>query len=166
MIVIAAVARFTSLLVVLPLHILVMIRQRHIEIKRLVPLIESQPYEGVLSPSVLDLEHEVPGRIEHGLDGGVTLAREDEAGGEKLAGGGIFQADLAAVLAGDDAEAAGPDLVGLEPLAALVAAAGGARGDFVDGDLANHQEGVLERLLLLLERHRFFFFWMNLMMEV
>ena len=64
-------------------------------------------------------------------------------------------ADLAANVAGDDAEAARPDLVGLEPLAALVAAAGGAGRDLVDGDFADDEEGVLEGLLVVVVRHRF-----------
>lgn len=40
-------------------------------------------------------------------------------------------------MAGDDAETARPDLVGLEPFAAFVAVGGGARGDFENGDFAD-----------------------------
>lgn len=146
----------TLLLVALPpLHVLIMIGQGDVEIEGLVPLGEPQPDEGVLPPAVLDPEHEVAGGVEDGLDGALPLAREDEAGGEELAGARILEPDLAAVLAGDDAEAAGPDLVGLEPLAALVAAGGGARRDLVDGDFPDDEEGVLEGLLVVfdLERH-------------
>lgn len=82
------------------------------------------------------------------------MAREDEAGGEELAGIGILEADLAAVLAGNDSEATGPDKVRLKPLAALVAAAGGARGNFVNGDFPDHQECVLEGFVFV-KRHRF-----------
>ena len=110
----------------------------------------------MLPTPVLDLEHEVSRGIEARLDGCVALARVDEAGGEEVAGARVLEADLAAVAAGHDADPAGPDLVGLEPLAALVATGGGARRDLVDGDLAHHQECVLEGLLFLhLKRHRF-----------
>lgn len=143
-----------GVLVPIPLDILLVIRQGDIEIKGLIPLTESQAYEGVLPAAILDPEHEVARGIEDGLDGGVALAGIDEAGGEEIAGIGVLEADLAAGVAGDDAEAAGPDLVGLEPLAALVAAAGGAGRDLVDGDFADDEEGVLEGLLVVVVRHR------------
>lgn len=107
----------------------------------------------MLPPPVLDLQNEVPGGIEHRLDRVLTLAGVDEAGGEELAGIRILEADLAAVLAGDDPETSGPDEVGLEPLATLVAAAGGAGRDFVNGDFPDDQESVLESLVFL-NRHR------------
>nr|GME16156.1 kinetochore protein Nuf2-like isoform X1 [Ipomoea batatas] len=113
------------------------------------------PDERVLAAAVLDLQHEVPGRVENRLDGALPLARMHEASSEELAGVGILEPDLAAFLAGHHAEPAGPDLVGLKPLAALVAAAGGARRDFENRHLTHHQERVLERLLVLFKRHRF-----------
>lgn len=100
---------------------------------------------------VLDLQNEIPRRVEHGLHRALPLAGENEAGGEELAGGGIFEADLAAVAARDDAEAAGPDLVGLEPLAALVAATCGPGRDLVDGNLAHDEKGVLEGFFFIAE---------------
>lgn len=133
-----------------PLHVLIVIGQRDVEIEGLVPLGEPEADEGVLPAAVLDPEHEVAGGVEDGLDGALPLPREDEAGGEELAGPGVLEADLAAVLAGDDAEAAGPDLVGLEPLAALVPAGGGARRDLVHGYLPDDEERVLQRLLVVL----------------
>lgn len=81
------------------------------------------------------------------------MTRRDEAGSKELAGIGILEADLAAVLAGDDSEATGPDKVGLQPLAALVAAAGGTRRDFVNGYFPNHQESVF-KCFVFLKRHR------------
>lgn len=141
-------------LLVLPPHVLLVVRQSHIEIKGFVPLRKSQANEGVLAMAVLDLKHEVTRRVQHGLDGALALAGVDEAGGEQIAGVRILESDLAPVLAGDDPEPTRPDLVGLEPLAALVATRGGPGRDFVDGDFTDYQEGVLERLLLL-ERHRF-----------
>lgn len=144
-------ARTLLLVAVPPLHVLIMIGQRDVEIEGLVPLGKPQPDEGVLPLAVLDPEHKVAGRVEDGLDGALPLARVDEAGGEELAGARILEADLAAVLAGDDAEAAGPDLIGLEPLAALVAAGGGAGRDLEDGDFADDKEGVLESFVIVID---------------
>lgn len=143
-----------GLLLALPPHMLIVIRQRDVEIKRLVPLIEPQANEGVLPTPVLDLQHKIPGRVEHRLHRALTLAGEHEAGGEELAGVGVLEPDLAAVAARHDAEAAGPDLVGLQPLAALVTSAGGSRRDLVHRHLAHHQERVLERLLVVDCRRR------------
>jgi len=141
-----------SLLLLLPLDVLLVVRQRDIEVERLVALVETEPDEGVLPPTVLDAEHEVAGGVEHGLDGALPLAGQHEACGEELTRGRVLEPDLAAVAAGHHAEAAGPDLVRLQPLAALVAAAGGARRDLVHRHLAHHQQRVLEGLLLLHQR--------------
>ena len=138
--------RHQHLLLALPLNILLMIRQRYIEIKRLIPLIKSQPNESMISPPILDLQHEVPRRV-------LPLPREHEAGGEELSGVGILEPDLAPLAARHDAEAADPDLVGLPLLAAFVSAAGGSRRDLVHRDLADGQESVLERLLVVERRH-------------
>ena len=43
-----------GLLIPVPLDVLLVIRQRHIEIKRLIPLTEPEPYEGVLPAPILD----------------------------------------------------------------------------------------------------------------
>lgn len=150
---IVAVTRLASLLLVFSSDVLLVIRQGDVEIEGFVSLVEAQADEGVLASAVLDFQHEVAGGVEDGLHGGLALAREDEAGGEELAGVRILETDLAAVLAGDDAEAARPDLVGLQPLAALVAAGGGPRRDFVDGHFADHKQRVLERFLVVV-RHR------------
>lgn len=110
----------------------------------------------MLPPPVLDPQNKIPGRVEHGLDGGLALAGVDEAGGEEFlseGGAGVLEADLAAVVTGDDAEAAGPDLVGLKPLAALVAARCGPGRDLEDGDLADDEESVLERFFVFFDRH-------------
>lgn len=72
----------TSLFLVLSANILIVIRQGHVEIKRLVPLIKPEPNEGVFPIPVLNLEHEVPGRIERGLYGTLALARVDKTSGE------------------------------------------------------------------------------------
>lgn len=141
-----------GILVDLPLDVLLVIGESNVEIKGFVPLIKAQAYEGVLTPAILDPENEVPGGIEDGLDGDLALAGVDKAGGEEVTRIGILEADLTAGMAGDDAETTGPDLVGLEPVAALVAAAGGAGRDLEDGDLADHQEGVLEGLVVVVER--------------
>lgn len=135
----------------LPIHILIMIRKRHIEIKRLVPLPEAQPDKRVLPPAILDPQHEVPGGVEGGFDGGVAVAGGDEAGGEEGTGGGVLESDLGSGAAGDNSEAAGPDLIGLEPVAALVAAGGGAGRDLEDGDLADDEESVLEGLIVVFD---------------
>ncbi|RDX94042.1 hypothetical protein CR513_23618, partial [Mucuna pruriens] len=139
-------------LLVLSADVLLVIGERDVEIEGLVPL----PDEGVLTASVFDLEDEVARRVEDRFHRVLALAGEHEARGEELAGVRILQSDLAAVPARHDADPTRPDLVGLEPLAALVAAGGSARRDLKHGDLTHNQERVLERLLLLLlERHRF-----------
>lgn len=130
-------AGFPTLLLVLSLNILFMIRQRHIEIKRLIPLIKPQPDERMLPSPILDLKHEIPGRIEHSLDRILPLAGMNKARREKITGVRIFQPDLTSVLTRHHPQPTGPDLVGLQPFAAFVAAGGGARRDFVHGDLAD-----------------------------
>ena len=109
--VIITLTRLPSLLLLLPPHILLMIRQRHVEIKRLVPLREPQPDERVLPTPVVDPEHEIPRRIERRLDGVLSPGGIHETRREQIAGARVLEADLASVLAGDDAEPAGPDLV-------------------------------------------------------
>lgn len=137
----------------LPPHVLLVVRQRDVEVERLGPLCEPEPDEGVLPAPVLDPEHEVAGRVERRLDGLVPLARHQAARGEELARVGVLQPDLAPLAAGHDAEPSSPDLVRLQPLAALVPPARGPRRYLVDGHLAHHQEGVLQSVLLL-ERGR------------
>lgn len=146
---VALISVDAGFLLVLPPQVLLVVGEGHIEVKRLVALVEPQADEGVLALAVLDLEHEVAGRIEHGLDGVLALPEADEASSEELPGAGVLQPDLAAVSARDHPEAAGPDLVGLQPLAALVAAARATRRDLVHRHLPHHQQRVLERLLLL-----------------
>ena len=104
---------------------------------------------------VLDLQHEIARRVEDCLNRGFSAAGVDEAGSKKIAGVGVLKADLAAELAGNDPETAGPDLVRLKPLAALVGAGSGARRDLVDGDLADDEKGVLEGVVVDVgfERH-------------
>lgn len=94
----------------------------------------------MLPPAVLDLQHKISRRVENRFDRILSLTGVNEAGGEEFLGGGvgILEADLAAVVAGDDAEAAGPDLVGLEPLAALVPAGSGSGRDLEYGYFADH----------------------------
>ncbi|KAH7837669.1 hypothetical protein Vadar_016492 [Vaccinium darrowii] len=50
---------------------------------------------------ILDLQHEVPQRVENGLDRVLPVARVDEAGGEEILAGGIriLEADLATITA-------------------------------------------------------------------
>ncbi|KAF2620853.1 hypothetical protein F2Q68_00038231 [Brassica cretica] len=141
--VIVTLTRFPTLLLLLPPHVLLMIRQRHIEIERLVPLREPQPDERVLPTPVVDPEHKIPRRL-HGV---LSPPGIHEASREQIAGVRILEADLASVLARHDAEPAGPDLIGLEPFAAFVSAGCGSRRDLVDGDLAHHEECVLECLV-------------------
>lgn len=124
-------ASASGLLLLLPLDVLLVVREGDVEVERFVALVEAKPDEGVLPPAVLDAEHEVAGGVEHGLDGALPLPGQHEAGGEELPRGRVLEPDLAAVTAGHHAEAARPDLVRLQPLAALVAAAGGARRDLV-----------------------------------
>lgn len=78
----------------------------------------------------------------------IAKARINEASGEKIAGNRIFEANFSARFAGNDAKTTGPDLIGLEPFAALVAAGGGARGDLVDGNFANYEECVFEGVVV------------------
>lgn len=118
---IIALTRFPSLFLRLPSNVLFVIRQRNIEIKRLVPLTESYPDECMLPSTVVDLENQVPRRIKTRLDGVVSPSVFHETCSEEIAGAGILEADLAAVLARDDTEATRPDLIGLEPFATLVA---------------------------------------------
>ncbi|CAI0434481.1 unnamed protein product [Linum tenue] len=136
-------AGLPGFLLVLPPDVLLVIGEGHVEIEGLVPLGEAQPDEGVLPRAVLDLEHEVARRVQHRLHRRLPLPRRDEAGGEQIPRVRILQPDLAPVLARNDPEPARPDLVRLQPLAALVTPGGGARRDF----------GVLERVFVLLERH-------------
>lgn len=150
----AVIDPFSALLpLLLPPDVLLVVRQRDVEVERLGPLREPEPDEGVLPRPVLDPEHEVAGRVERRLDGLVPLPWHHAARGEELPRVGVLEPDLAPLAARHHAEAARPDLVGLQPLAALVAAAGGPGRDLVDGDLAGHKEGVLEGVLLL-ERGR------------
>lgn len=144
----------TRILLMIPPDVLLMVGQCHIEIKSFIPLRETQPYKGVLTPTILDLQNEVSRRVKNGLDGVLPLTRVNKTSSEEFAGVGIFQPDLTSVLAGHNPKAAGPDLIGLQPLAALVAAGCGSRRDFVDGNLTNDKESVLEGLLVLLKRHR------------
>lgn len=102
----------------------------------------------MLTSAILDLKHKVAARIKRRLDRLIAEARVDEAGGEEIAGDRIFEANFGARFAGDDAETTGPDLIGLEPFAALVTAGGGARGDLEDGDLADDEESVLEGVVV------------------
>jgi hypothetical protein len=50
----------SGVLLLLPPHMLFVIQKRHVEIKRLVSLRESQTHERVLSTPILDPQHEVP----------------------------------------------------------------------------------------------------------
>ena len=50
----------SGVLLLLPPHMLFVIRKRHVEIKRLVSLHESQTHERMLSTPILDPQHEVP----------------------------------------------------------------------------------------------------------
>lgn len=138
-----------SILIKLPADMLLMIGEGNIEVKGFVPLIEAKPDERVLATAVLYAEDKVTGGIERRLNSGVAVSREDKACGEEFTGRGVLEADFAAVAAGDDAETSSPDPVGLEPLAALVSATGAAWGNLVDSNLANDEEGVLHRLLLI-----------------
>lgn len=151
-----AIFVLTLLLVVLSPQVLLVVRKGDIEIKGLVALVESETDEGVLTAAVLDFENEVAGGVEGGFYGALALARKDEAGSEEFPGSGILEANLAAVAAGDDPEAARPDLVGLQPFPAFVPAASASRWDLVHYHFAHHQQRVFERFLILTIRRRRF----------
>lgn len=158
------VSGLTTLLLLLSPDILLVIGEGNVEVESLIALREAESHECVFAPAVLDLEDEVSGRVEDGLDGALAwLARVDEAGGKKIPRRRVLEADLAAGLAGHDAEAPRPDLVGLEPLPTLETPGGRPGRNFIYGDLADDEKGLLQGLLvvlllLLVIRHRSFGF--------
>jgi hypothetical protein len=132
-------ALLTNALLLLPLDALLVVRQRNVEVERLVPFIDAEADESVLPPTVLNAEHEVAGGVEHNLDDTLPLTQEHEAGSEEtppLPTGHHTEADI-------------PDLVQLQPLAALVASTSGAGWDLVHRHLVHYQQPVLKGLFLL-----------------
>lgn len=143
-VVIALAGSTAGFFLVLSPNVLVVIRQGHIEIKSLIPLSKAQPNKGMFPSSVLNFQHEVPRRVEGRLHGALPLTGINKTSSEELPGVGILESNLASGIAGNDSKSTRPDLVGLQPLAALVPATGGPRRDFVNGDLTHHQKRVLE----------------------
>lgn len=155
MTILAALAgELAGFFLVLSPNILLVIGQGHIEIKGLIPLVKPQSNKSMFPSTVLDFQDKVPRRVKGRLDGVLSLTGVNETSSEKLSGVGILKSDLASGVTRNNPETTRPDLVGLQPFSALVAAAGGPRWDFVNGDLSYHQEGVLEGFFVVLKRHR------------
>jgi hypothetical protein len=114
-----------DLLLLLPLDVHLVVRQCNVEVQYLIAFVVVEADESVVHPAALNVEHEVAGGVEHGLDDALPLARGHEAGSEEISHSWVLETDLAVVAAGHDTEAARPDLVPLQPLAALAANTGG-----------------------------------------
>ena len=72
-----------NLLLLLPPHMLLVIRKRHIEIESLISLRESQPNKRVLPAPILNFQNEIPRGIKNSLHRGLPrLTWQYKARGE------------------------------------------------------------------------------------